>query len=372
MLLEIAEVIEALTAETPLLLVLEDLQWSDYATLDLISFLVRRQEAARLLVIGTYRPVEIIINNHPLKAVKQALEMQGRCVELPLEWLSQSEVAAYLEARLQGSQLPVSLRQLIYQRTDGNPLFLVTMVEYFLAQRILGLHNGHWTLQTEINAVELDIPESLRQMIEQQFERLTYDEQRILEAASVLGIEFSAAAVAAALEKEIIEIEACCDVLVRRHYVLKAVGIVEWPDGTVAARYEFLHWLYQCVSYQRLGVTQRVHLHQRLGTRLELAYGHQVSQIAAELAVHFARGRELHRAVLYLQYAADNAAQRLAHREAINYLTQALELVERLPATERDNFRVTNLKQRSLISCAMGDRVCEEEDLAVLTQCEAY
>ena len=95
-----------------------------------------------MLVIGTYRPVEIIINNHPLKAVKQALEMQGRCVELSLEWLSQSEVAAYLEARLQGSQLPVSLRQLIYQRTDGNPLFLVNMVEYFLAQRILGFTTG--------------------------------------------------------------------------------------------------------------------------------------------------------------------------------------------------------------------------------------
>ena len=86
--------------------------------------------------------------------------------------------------------------------------------------------------------------------------------------------------------------------LVRHHHFLKAVGIVEWPDGTVAARYEFLHWLYQYVSYQRLGVTQRIRLHQRIGTCLELAYGHQVTQIAAELAVHFTRGRESRRAVL--------------------------------------------------------------------------
>jgi predicted ATPase/DNA-binding winged helix-turn-helix (wHTH) protein len=372
MLLEIAEVIEALTAEIPLVLVVEDLHWSDYATLDLISFLARRHEAARLLIIGTYRPVEVIINEHPLKGVKQALEMQERCVELPLELLSESEVAAYLEARFQESQFPASLTQLLYQCTDGNPLFLVTMVEYMLAQRILGLHNGRWILQAEIKAVEIDIPESLRQMIEQQFERLTSEEQRILEAASVLGVEFSAPAVAAALEKELVEIEACCDVLSRKKNVLKAVGSVEWPDGTVAAYYAFLHWLYQYVSYQRIGMTQRVRLHQRIGKRLELAYGHHVGQIAAELAVHFARGRETHRAILYLQYAADTASRRFAYRESISYLTQALELVEGLPAAEQVNFRVTNLKNRSLVRHAMGDRVGEEEDLAVLAQYEVY
>jgi DNA-binding winged helix-turn-helix (wHTH) protein len=89
MLRELVEVIEALAAETPLVLILEDLHWSDYSTLDLVSFLARGQEPARLLVIGTYRPVEVIINGHPLKVVKQTLELQRRCVELPLELLSQ-------------------------------------------------------------------------------------------------------------------------------------------------------------------------------------------------------------------------------------------------------------------------------------------
>jgi predicted ATPase len=228
-------------------------------------------------MIGSYRPVEVIVNDHPLKKVKQVLGMQRRCSELPLELLKEHEVAAYLEERFQGGQLPVSLVQLIYQRTDGNPLFLVNMVEYLLTQRLLGFHNGHWTLQTEIDTLEVGVPESLTEMIEQQLERLTHDEQRVLEAASVLGMQFSAAAVAAGLEQDLIQIEKRCDVLARRQHFLRAEGITKWPDGTVAARYRFLHWLYQHVAYHRMGVTQRVHLQQQIGRHLERAYSRHAS-----------------------------------------------------------------------------------------------
>jgi len=372
MLRELAEVIEALAADAPLVLVLEDLHWSDYATLDLILLLARRQESARLLMIGTYRPVEVIVSGHPLKAVKQVLEMQGRCIELPLELLSQGEVATYVEGRFQGGKLPASLVQLVYQRTDGNPLFMVNMVEYLLVQRTLSLHNGLWTLQTEIDAIEIGVPESLRQMIEQQLERLMHEEQRIIEAASVMGMEFSAAAVATVLEKELAEIEDRCDMLVRRHHLLKVRGVAEWPDGTAAARYGFLHWLYQHVSYQRLGVTQRVRLHQQIGRCLEDAYGQDAGQIAAELAMHFARGRDVHRAILYLQYASRDAARRLAYREAVNYLTRALKLVERLPTAERANVRMKSLKERALVRRAGGDSAGAEEDFAALAQCQQH
>src|SRR5439155_14250614 len=84
MLREMAEAVEALTAERPLVLWLEDLHWSDYSTLDWLSYLARRREPARLLVIGTYRPVEAIVREHPLRAIKQELQVHGHCQELPL------------------------------------------------------------------------------------------------------------------------------------------------------------------------------------------------------------------------------------------------------------------------------------------------
>jgi predicted ATPase len=146
MLREMAAWIEALTVETPLVLVLEDWHWSDYATLDLVAWLARRQEPARLLLVGTYRPVEVLTRGHPLRDVPQALQMHGRCAELPLAFLSEAAVSEYLRRRLPGYQEPAALARLIYQRTDGNPLFMVHVVEELLTQGRVGEQQGQWVL----------------------------------------------------------------------------------------------------------------------------------------------------------------------------------------------------------------------------------
>ena len=99
MLRELAEALEALTVERPLVLVLEDLHWSDAATLDLVGALARRRAPARLLLLGTYRPVEVIVREHPLQALKLDLTLHRQCVELPLELLTEADVAQYMTAR---------------------------------------------------------------------------------------------------------------------------------------------------------------------------------------------------------------------------------------------------------------------------------
>src|SRR6185436_7911023 len=90
MLREMGEALEALTSDLPLVLILEDLHWSDYSTLDLISYLARQRQAAQLMLIGTYRNVELIVSGHPLRAVKQELLAKQQCEELPLEYLSEN------------------------------------------------------------------------------------------------------------------------------------------------------------------------------------------------------------------------------------------------------------------------------------------
>ena len=127
MLREMAEAIEAITAEQPLILVLEDLHWSDFSTVDLVAYLARRRDPARLMVIGTYRPVEMILGDHPLKAVKRELQAHGLSRELPLEYLTAEAVAQYLAVRFPGHQLPKRLAQLVHRRSEGNPLFMVNL-----------------------------------------------------------------------------------------------------------------------------------------------------------------------------------------------------------------------------------------------------
>ena len=332
MLRECAEVIDTLTATTPLLLVFEDLHWSDYATLDLLALLARRQTPAHLLVVGTYRPVETMVRHHPLRTVVQDLQRHGHALELPLALLHAEAVAAYLAARFPQQQFPAALTPWLRQRTDGQPLFLVTLIQALIERGVLYAHEGCWTMQEGLEALPLEVPESLRQLLEQQITRLPPEAQRVLEVASVAGVEFVAAAVAVSLAADATTVEEYCEALVAQQ-MLRFLEVTTWPDGTVATRYAFVHALYQQMMYERLGAGQRVRLHQRLGECLEKAYGAHADEIAAELAEHFVRSQDTRRAVHYLHQAAEKALDRCAHVQAIHHLTRGLELLTTVPET---------------------------------------
>jgi predicted ATPase/DNA-binding winged helix-turn-helix (wHTH) protein len=331
MLREVAAAIVACSAGRPMILALEDLHWCDHSTVDLISWVARLQEPARLFVLGTYRPAEVRLQNHPLQAATRELMMHRRCEELALTSLTQEAVEEYLRSRFASAALPAGLANLVYRRTEGNPLFMVSIVDAWDA---LGWLEGEETHRLQVGLEELaqEVPESLRQMLAQQLDRLSPEEQRVLEAASAAGLEFSAATVAASLDVDVIAAEAWCEELVRRHQWLRAMGPEEWPDGTLAGRYAFGHALYHDVVYQQLAAARRAQLHRRIGAQKEAAYGTRAGEIAAELATHFEYGRDYQRAIRYLQRAAEVAGQRYAHREMIEYLRRALALLRAMPA----------------------------------------
>ncbi|HEV8715499.1 MAG TPA: hypothetical protein VGX03_22050, partial [Candidatus Binatia bacterium] len=352
MLRELAEALEALTSERPVILWLEDLHWGDYSTLDWLAFVARRQERTQLLMLGTYRPVEVLTREHPLKAVKQELQVHGHCQELAVDFLTEAAVAEYLKRRFpsrdrqgaegrsladaRGSEEAAAWRrlaQLIHQRTDGNPLFMVNVVDTLITQEVVTPSGDQWALRDGVEQVVAGIPKNLRQMIEQRLERASPAERTLLQIASVAGVEFSAATVAAGAETTLEAVEEQCAELARRESFLQVRGTADWPDRTVATRYGFLHALYQEVLYERLPAGQRQRLHQRIGEREEQAYGERAREIAAELAVHFEQGRDYRKAVQYLQQAGENAVRRSAHREAISHLSKGLELLKTLPDT---------------------------------------
>jgi predicted ATPase/DNA-binding winged helix-turn-helix (wHTH) protein len=216
MLREFAEVVDTLTAVTPLVLIFEDLHWSDYATLDLLALLARRRTLAHLLVIGTYRPVEAIVHHHPLRTVMHDLQRHGYVTELPLALLNVEAVAEYLAARFPQQQFPAALAPWLHQRTDGQPLFLVTLVQAFVERGVLREQDGRWMLQGDIEEHAREMPESLRQVLTQQIARLPPEGQQVLEVASVVGVEFVAAAVAAGLEVDAAVVEERCEALVEQ------------------------------------------------------------------------------------------------------------------------------------------------------------
>ncbi len=141
------------------------------------------------------------------------------------------------------------------------------------------------------------------------------------------------AVVAAGIDQTLETLEANCAALARRGQFIREQGVAEWPDGTVATQYHFIHALYQDVLYDRIPVGRRVRLHQQIGARQEACCGVQAQEIAAELAMHFVRGRDAQRAVQYCQAAARNVSQRSAYPEAISQLHRALEMLAMWPET---------------------------------------
>jgi DNA-binding winged helix-turn-helix (wHTH) protein/tetratricopeptide (TPR) repeat protein/Cdc6-like AAA superfamily ATPase len=331
MLREMAEAIETLSAEHPLVLVLEDLHWSDFSTLDLVSYLARRRDPARLMVIGTYRPVDVILGDHPLKGVKRELQAHGLCHELPLEYLNQEVVAQYLASRFPGDQLPGRFARAIYKRTEGNPLFMLNLVEYLIDRKMVIQEQGAWRLSVEVSEIEHEVPASLRELIEKQIERLTPDERTVLEGASVVGMECSSAAIAAGLERPTEWVEAKCEELARRHRFLSPAWLVQLPDGTITPRHRFNHILYLEVPYRLIPPMRRSQIHYRIAERGVVIYGDRDTEIAAELAMHFEQSRDWSAAVKYLLRAAENATARSAHHEGTDLARRGLEVLKSLP-----------------------------------------
>jgi hypothetical protein len=334
----LAASLDALAAEIPLILVLEDVQWSDYATLDLLSVIAHRRDRARILVLCTLRSADAIVSGHPVADVKRELVRKGLCQEILLDGLAAADVAGYLEARLPGERCDEELLRLLVDRTEGNPFFLVTLIDHLVERGLLGKSIERSQIRARTEALRTAIPEGLRAVIEPRLERLTPDERRVFETASVVGPEFAAHAIAsvapASTELGDVEVvEQLCDGLVRRQEMLRESGESTWPDGTTSARYAFRHALYQQVAYRRIPPSALRRLHQSVGEGVEAAYAGRTKDVASELAAHFDKSGDVERAIRYHGEAAARAVTRLAYQEVRLHLQAALDHLRSQPET---------------------------------------
>jgi predicted ATPase/DNA-binding winged helix-turn-helix (wHTH) protein len=365
MLRELAELLDVLTADAPLVLVLEDLHWSDRATVEAMAYVAQRRAPARLLVLGTYRPVDVVVRAHPLRGAVQELCGRKQAVERRLECLTGNDVAAYVAGRLEGVVAP-PLTAFVHGRTEGNALFLVNILEHLVQQGLIVRQAGAWTLRSEAEAKLASVPEELRQLLLRRVEDLPPETRRVLEAASVVGEEFAVAAGAAGVGWPVADVEACCEALAAQHHVIEDAGLTAWPDGAGGGKYRFQHALYQQVLYEQLGTARRVQLHRRIGARLEAGFGAQGGEIAAQLAVHFERGGEVQPAVNYWQEVGENAARRNAHLDAIAALRKGLALLATLPESRERT-------QRELaLQLTLGELLMGAQGMAFPEAGEAY
>ena len=339
---ELCAALEELAAAKPLVLVFEDLHWADDSTLDFISVMARRRAPTRVMVLASCRRRKGA-TGHPLEVVKQDLLVHRLAVEIALAPLAKAAVCQLVIKELQQESLPPGLTGFVYQRSEGNPLFVIAVLEHLIAERFLVRKGTDDTVGWEQNAplpeMESGVPGELTRMIELEIERLTPEEQRILEAGSLMSVAFPAWAVAAALELDAADAEEACDELARRLYFVERAGQDELPDGTRSAFYVFAHGLYREVLYQRQPATRRAKRQIRIAERLGTLFAGREACVAREMAMHYEAAGDWLRASSALRVAARDAQQRRAYADAMELLEQSLTIAQNLSARESETVK---------------------------------
>jgi tetratricopeptide (TPR) repeat protein len=350
MLREMGEALGALAAQAPVALMLEDLHWADTSSADLLRHLAQRIGGQRVLLLGTFRPGDLEISHHPLKSYKLEMQAHQQCEEIALGVLSEGHLAGYLDARFAPNDFAGALAPLIERKTEGHPLFATGLAQLLAERGDIAQAGEHWTLTRPLTELDLEAPESVRSLIRRKVESLAEEDRRALQYASVEGEEFTSTVLAALLDADELELEERLDRLARVYRLIETRGEEELPDGRVATRYRFTHVLYQNLLYEDLVSKRRAALHRQAGERLAKHYKDQSPRIATQLALHFERGRDFHRAIEYLIHAGDNAVRLYATAEAERHYSHALNLVEKLPRAEQSEWLLTIYQKRGAVN----------------------
>lgn len=310
----------------PLVFAFEDLHWADHATLDFMGVLAGHPMLQACRVVGTYRPAEATAARHPIIRARRELLRYGHAMEVSLRGLDDRGVAAYVSACFSGARCPPALASELQIRSAGNPLFLSVTVDHLKTAGALEQRDDEVRATTSYAALSQEIPDTLRDLVQQRCDERSEDERRLLGAISVVGLEADAAATAAALRNPLAETDAACDRLSRNSIFLSRKGERTWPDGTISGRYVFRHPLYQRVVYDSLPPAVRTESHRRVAAALVGAFGEHSPAVAAIVADHFDRGQVTAEAIDYHVIAAGDAADRFATKDAIGHLHRALDL----------------------------------------------
>jgi tetratricopeptide (TPR) repeat protein len=353
MLREMGDLFEATSSRGLLVGFLEDMQWIDPSSADVVRHLVNRIARQRILLLGTLRPGARAADG-PVGGFVTDLRSHRLCHEISVGPFDAPDVSRLLDARFPPHRFPPDLPQRLHRRTEGHPFYVTTLVQLLVERGDIGKLGEEWTLSRVVTEADFDAPESIRALVRRKLGSLDEEDRRALQHASVMGREFLSTALAAVLEVDEMALEERLVRLDRDHHLIDTRGEEELPQGELATRYRFRHSFHQEVLYDDLVSKRRVLMHRLVGERLATLFGNEAPRIAASLALHFERGRDFAAAATYLAHAAENADRLGAHREAEEYLRRALELAERLPDDQRGEKVLELLRRLGTVRLALS------------------
>lgn len=364
-----SKVLQTIARQRPLLVFLDDLQWVDRGSLDLFFYLGRQLTGARILIIGAFRPEEILLEDpdsrQSLAALSREFQMVFGDIFINLdEPGGQDFLNAYLDS--EPYCLEEAFRGKLYHQTRGHPLFTIELLRGMQEHgELFKNQDGEWVESPPINWDRL--PPKVEAAIAVRLSRLPQSLMELLQVACVEGERFTAEAIAHVLDmNEELVVNHLSGELDRKYKLVRAES-TGYVDGKGYSRYRFHHLLVQRYLYQGLDRVIRPNMHHRVGEALEQLYGEHRAEFAVRLARHFQEANIPNKAIEYLTLAGNRALRLSANEEAITHISRALELLENLPPSSDHDLQELNLLNslsvalmmaRGLASPELG-RVCD-------------
>ncbi|HEU4543260.1 MAG TPA: ABC transporter substrate-binding protein, partial [Jiangellaceae bacterium] len=337
---EVTMVLRDLAERRPLLLVLDDMQWSDSASAELLFHLVRSLRDARVLVVCSYRGSEVAGGRSGAagvlrKATRESSRQVGDSL-LDLDAIDPSAERALCDALLdlEAPDLDHRVRDEFYRQTHGHPLFVLELVRDLKAHGDLVMRSSaSWTA---LPGVSWDhVPATVAAVIEQRLDRLDADERALLTAAAVEGEYFTAEVAARVAKLDVWDAHRLLTERLGRVHGLVREGGVGHRHSRQLTRYRFSHALFQAFVHDQLGAGARAHAHGLVAAQLEALHSDDLEPVIPVLAHHYAKAGDVEKAVPYLIRTGDQARLLQAYEEALAAYDRAVDLLREQGDTER-------------------------------------
>ncbi|CAG2154176.1 hypothetical protein LMG26411_04568 [Cupriavidus numazuensis] len=309
----ITEVLLRESTNQPVEILFEDLQWLDSETEAFLNVLIERLPSARILLLLNYRP-----------EYQHGWGHKPYYTPLRLEPLGPAEAQRLLTALLRDEPQIISLKELILEKTEGNPFFMEEVVQTLAEEKVLRGQPGHFYTERTPNV--LHIPTTVQGVLTARIDRLPYAEKKLLQTLAVIGKEFPLSLIQQIVEEPDAKLRHLLARLQTREFIYERPS---FPD----IGFSFKHALTQEVASSSLLIEQRTALHERTALAIEALFHGRLNDYWAELARHYSLSRNHLKAVEYLHRTAQQALQRSAYTEAIRHVSTALDFVKNFPET---------------------------------------
>jgi tetratricopeptide (TPR) repeat protein/tRNA A-37 threonylcarbamoyl transferase component Bud32 len=325
----VSQFVTNISKEAPLLVVLDDLQWTDQSSLLLLHYLARGVHKESLLLLGAYRETDVD-ERHPLPAVLTELNRERLLQSVPLKRLSFDDASEMIRRILEQDDVPRDFCELVYEKTRGNPFFVEEVIKSLKEEGVIYREDNKWKIK-EVSKIEF--PETVKGVIKNRISRLDDECQNVLTLASFVGNDFTFEALLGVTGVEE-------DKLLEMMEKILKTGLIKEKTIRGEDIYSFADIIVRDVVHEEVSRLRHKKLHNSVGCALEKVYTKKIDEHLGELAYHFLEGGDRDKALDYFLKAGEKAAKVFANGEAASYFQSALKLLMEKDGEPREKGRV--------------------------------